>query len=244
MRAIASSRPVRRVLANPSSLLGAALVLALVVCAIAVILDDRIASRQVITNLLHDPYAAELREKLRPPGSGYVLGTDALGRDVLSRMIYASQTSFLVGFSAVALAVPIGVAIGMVAAYYGRTVDEILMRAMDVLLTLPTLLLALALVGILGRGLNNIIFAIALVNIPVFARIARGSALKVRQLDFVQAAQSIGEDDIGIIMREILPNSVTPVIIQASFSIALAIIFEATISFLGLGVSPPSTSWG
>lgn len=238
------SRVIRKLQQNSTSLMG------LIICAVVLVIglvgfvDKQFLHRSLISTILYDPYQANLPNKVAPPSLAHPMGTDQLGRDTLARILYATQTSVAVGLSSIILALPFGILIGVLAAYWGSITDEILMRIMDIFLTVPSMLLALALVGIMGRGLGNIILAIALVNIPIFARIVRGNALKVKQLDFIESAKAIGESSFMIIFNELLPNCLSPVIIQASFSIALAILWEAGISFLGVGVSPPETSWG
>ena len=244
MEANRGSRALRRVRSNSVALVGLVIVIFFLIIGLVGFVDKQFLNRSLITTMLYDPYRANLPNKLAPPSLTHPMGTDPLGRDTFSRILYATQTSLVVAVSAIALAVPIGVLVGVVSGYWGGFVDEGLMRVMDIFLTLPSMLLALALVGIVGRGLGNIALAIAVVNIPVFARIVRGSAVRVKQLDFIESARAIGESHFAVIFRELLPSCLTPVVIQASFSIALAILWEAGISFLGVGVSPPETSWG
>jgi peptide/nickel transport system permease protein len=209
-----------------------------------VTIDDRLLQRGIITSVLSDPYKTNLRTTLLSPSLAHPFGTDHLGRDTLARVLYATQTSIWVGLASVAFALPLGVLIGIWSAYIGGLFDEFAMRVMDVFLSLPAIILALGLVGILGRGVSNIVVGIAIINVPVFARLVRASALKVKQMEFIEAARATGDSNLAIVFSELLPNCLTPVIIQASFSVALAIIWEASISFLGLGVQPPTASWG
>jgi len=238
------SRPMRRLRADVASRAGIVIILLLSLLTLLVIIDEQFLHRRLMAQLLADPYEANLRSSLLPPSPAHPLGTDQLGRDVLARVIYATRTSITVGLLSIFYALPFGILFGLSAAYLGGVVDEILMRIMDIFLALPAIILALGLVGILGRGLGNIILGIAIVHVPVFARLMRGSALKVKQMDFVEAARATGESTFNILFSEMLPNCLTPVIIQASFSIAVAIVWESSISFLGLGVMPPVSSWG
>lgn len=192
----------------------------------------------------HDPNVQDYSSVLQPPSSLYPLGTDNLGRDVLSRIIYGSRVSLQVGLVAVGLATFAGVIVGLVAGYWRGAADEVLMRIMDALYSFPAVLLALAITAALGPGLGNAMIAIGIVYIPLFARLTRGQVLQVREFEFVTATRAIGATDLRIIGRHIFPNIVAPVIVQASLSVSLAIIVEASLSFLGLGVQPPTATWG
>lgn len=182
--------------------------------------------------------------RLSPPSADFILGTDELGRDVFSRVIIASRVSLQVGFISVGLAMAIGVPIGLIAGYYGKLTDSILMRAMDVLFSFPAILLAIAILAALGAGITNAMIAIGIVYTPIFARITRGSVLSVKESVFVTAARSLGATDARIIRTHILPNVLAPIIVQTSLSLAFAILAEAALSFLGLGVQPPDPAWG
>lgn len=238
------NRAMRRFLADSTSKLSIAIILVLLAIAILVEIDDRFFNREIITYLLGDPYRTNLRNTLLPPSFAHPFGTDHLGRDTLARVLYATRTSVTVGLASVGLALPFAVIIGVWSAYLGGLFDEVSMRVMDVFLALPAIVLALGLVGILGRGVSNVIIGIAIINVPIFARLIRGSALRVKQMEFIEAARATGESHARIIFYELLPNCLTATIIQASFGVALAIIWEASISFLGLGVQPPTASWG
>lgn len=178
------------------------------------------------------------------PCKDHFLGTDNFGRDILSRIIYGSRVSLTVGFIAVGIAVLVGGLLGAIAAFYGKKVDNLIMRAMDILLAIPGMLLALALASALGPGLRNMMIAIAIGNIPSYARIVRASVLSVRQTEFIEAAESIGASDVRIIFKHILPNSMAPIIVQATLGVASSILAAATLSFLGLGIQPPNPEWG
>jgi peptide/nickel transport system permease protein len=181
---------------------------------------------------------------LRPPSGDHWFGTDELGRDVLSRVLVATQASMRVAVVSVAFAVVVGVTVGIVAGYRGGWVDGVFMRAVDVMFAFPVLLLALAVVAILGPGTTTTILAIGIVYTPIFARVARASTLGVRVEPFVAVSRTIGTGDTYILARHILPNIAGPVIVQTSLSLAFAILSEAALSFLGLGIQPPEPSWG
>lgn len=178
------------------------------------------------------------------PSVDHLMGTDLTGRDVFSRVLAGARISLLVGLFAVALAMAIGVPIGSVAGYAGGWVDEILMRTTDVMISFPALVLALALVGALGPSLRNVIMVIGLVYSPQYARLIRGQVLSVKEEEYVEAAKNTGLGDLQILFKHVIPNSFAPVFVQATFHVATAIIFEASLSFLGLGVQPPTSTWG
>jgi len=211
---------------------GVAVVLALVLVAV---FADRLSP--------HDPNA-QIGRRLTPPGKPYVLGLDQLGRDVLSRLIFGARVSLGVSVTSVGLSLMAGVSLGLLAGYYSGVTDNLIMRVMDLMFTLPSFVLAIALAGILGPSLTNVIIAVAIVTTPTIARITRGPILAVREAEFVASARAIGGGDRRIMFRHVLPNVIAPIIVQATVSIADAILIEAGLSFLGLGVQPPDTSWG
>ncbi|MFL6134813.1 MAG: ABC transporter permease [Nocardioidaceae bacterium] len=186
----------------------------------------------------------DIGNMLQHPTATHLFGTDELGRDVFSRVIVAARVSLEVAVVSVGLALVVGVGIGLVAGYYRGWVDNALMRCMDVLFAFPVLLLAVAIVAVLGPGLLTAMVAIAVVYAPIFARVTRASVLSVREQVFVTAAVSIGTSDLRIMRRHVLPNITAPLIVQTSLSLAFAILSEAALSFLGLGVQPPAPSWG
>lgn len=192
----------------------------------------------------YDATATNLAIMLHEPSVAHPLGTDRYGRDILTRILVGARTSLFVAFVGVAIATGIGVPLGAVAGYYERFIGEGIMRVADMVFSFPALLLALALVAVLGQTTINVVIAIGLVYWPVFARITRGSVLSVKEEDFVQASRSIGETDARIIFAEILPNILAPIIVQATISLAVAVLVESALSFLGLGVPPPEPSWG
>lgn len=186
----------------------------------------------------------DIPNRLTGPSADHWFGTDELGRDVFSRVLVAARVSLQVGFIAVGFALVVGVPIGLVAGYYRGGIDSVLMRMMDVLFSFPAILLAIAILAVLGPGVGNAMIAIGLVYTPIFARITRGSVLVVSEEVYVRAARSLGAGDGRIILRHILPNVMAPIIVQTTLSLAFAILSEAALSFLGLGVQPPNPAWG
>jgi peptide/nickel transport system permease protein len=181
---------------------------------------------------------------LQPPSSAHWFGTDDLGRDVYSRVLVATTVSMQVAVVSVAFAFVVGVTLGIVSGYFGGPIDAVLMRIVDVMFAFPVILLALAIIAILGPGLATTMLAIGVVYTPIFARVARGSALAVRVEPFVQVSKTMGTSDAVILRKHVLPNITGPIIVQTSLSLAFAILSEASLSFLGLGVQPPQPSWG
>lgn len=191
----------------------------------------------------YDPNAQEY-EFLASPSAAHLLGTDDLGRDLFSRIIYGSRISLFVGVSTVLLALVIGVVMGLLAGYYGGWVDNLIMRYIDLQWAFPNFIIAVYLVAVFGTGLANVIVAITLAFLDDFARIVRGMVLSIREEDYIMAARSIGVSDGRILLRHILPNTTAPVIVQATVSVSYAILAEAGLSFLGLGVKPTTPTWG
>jgi peptide/nickel transport system permease protein len=192
----------------------------------------------------HDPNFQDYAAFLQPPSLTHPLGTDDLGRDVLSRIISGARVSLQVGVIAVGIALLAGVTIGLVAGYWGGRLDDVLMRMVDAVQAFPALILALSITAALGPGITNAMIAIGVVATPSFARLTRGQVLSVRERDFVVAAHVLGGSSGRIILRHIWPNVTGPIIVQATLLVATAIITEATLSFLGVGVVPPTPSWG
>lgn len=192
----------------------------------------------------YDPLFQDYENILAPPSPAHVMGTDDLGRDVFSRIVYSARVSMSVGLVAVGIALVIGIPIGLLAAYNGGWLDDTLMRAMDAISSFPALLLALGITVALRPGLINVMIAIAVVYIPAFARLARGEALSTREREFVTAARVLGARPSRLIARHIWPNVTAPIIVLASLRVATAIVTEASLSFLGAGVPPPTPSWG
>jgi len=192
----------------------------------------------------HDPLKQNLSNTLAPPGRTHVLGTDNVGRDILSRVIWGTRVSLLAGLVSVALAVVSGSLLGIVAGYCGGRVDGLVMRLMDAVLSFPPLVLALALGAMLGAGLVGVLLALGVVYTPTFARLMRGQVLAITARDYVDAARALGASGWRVAWRHVVPNAINPIIVQASLSVAFAILAEASLSFLGLGIQPPQASWG
>jgi len=191
-----------------------------------------------------DPGAIDIANRLQAPGLAYPLGTDDLGRDVLVRILYGARISLLVGFVAVGIATFIGILLGAMAGYYGRWVDALIMRFVDIMLCFPTFFLILAVIAFLKPSIWNIMIIIGLTSWMGVARLVRAEFLSLRVRDFVLAARAIGAKDARIIFRHILPNAISPVLVSATLGVAGAILTESALSFLGIGVQPPTPSWG
>jgi len=190
-----------------------------------------------------DPYAIS-GEFAAEPSDAHLLGTDQVGRDLLSRLIYASRVSLSVGVGTVAIYVVIGTVLGAMAGYFGKWVDMIIMRITDVFMSFPYLMVILVLVSIMGPDLYNIIIVLGLLGWPAIARIVRGSVLSIKEMDYIKAGIALGYSTPKIVFQHILPNCLAPILVNATFGIAQAIIMEASLSFLGMGVQPPTASWG
>ncbi|WP_391207036.1 ABC transporter permease [Psychrobacillus sp. L4] len=192
----------------------------------------------------YDPYEINLPDKLQSPSMAHWMGTDDKGRDILSRILYGSRLSLGVGFSSVFFGAFFGITLGLVAGYYGKWVDTIISRCLDVMLAFPGILLALAIISALGPSLINVTIAVGVFSIPLFARIVRGSTMEVKKLEYIDAIRTLGANDFIIIFRHIFPNILSPIIVQGSLRLATAILSAAGLSFLGLGAQPPSPEWG
>ncbi|MCS7056811.1 MAG: ABC transporter permease [Thermoflexales bacterium] len=226
-------RALHRAIRSPQFIIGVALVTLFVLTAVL---------GPVLSP--YSPTAQKMSLRLKPPSAAHVLGTDDFGRDVLSRILHGAMPSLQVSVLSVAGSLVIGVIIGLIAGYRGGWTDTLLMSLMDVLLAFPAVLLAIAILAVMGTALSNVILAIAIVNLPTFARLARGSTLATRELLYVEAARGLGVPPITIMWRHILPNIAAPLIVQTSLTIAAAILIEAALSYLGLGIQPPAPSWG
>ncbi len=192
----------------------------------------------------YSPTSRDYLALLQPPSWAHPLGTDYLGRDVLARILYGARISLVVGLVSVGLAVAAGVVIGMVAGYWGGIVDAVAMRAMDVLLAFPGILLAIGIMAALGPSLTNAMIAVGIVSIPVYARLVRGSVLAVRETEYVLAARAVGLSPWRILIRHVLPNALVPLFVQATLGIGTAVLDTAGLGFLGLGAQPPTPEWG
>jgi peptide/nickel transport system permease protein len=235
-----STKPVSRFRETMQALLANKLAVAgLIVLAILVLIG--IFGKSIAPYTLNE---IDIKNRLAGPSAAHWFGTDNLGRDTFSRVLIAARVSLQVGFIAVGFAVIVGVPIGLISGYYGRFVDAALMRAMDVLFSFPAILLAIAILAVAGPGIRNAMIAIGLVYTPIFARITRGSVLVVSNEVYIRAARSLGAGDRRIIFRHILPNVLAPIIVQTTLSLAFAILSEAALSYLGLGVQPPNPAWG
>lgn len=183
----------------------------------------------------------QLREA---PGKSFIMGTDNFGRDVFSRIVYGARVSIMVGLISVGIGASLGIVLGLAAGYFSGWLDNIIMRLMDILFAFPSILLALSIVSVLGPDLQNTIIAIGIVRIPIFTRTVRAEVLSVKSQEYITSARSIGIKDSRIIIRHIMPNIISPFLVQATLSLSSAILVEASLSFLGLGIQPPNPSWG
>lgn len=224
---------VGRLFRNKAAIVGLMILLVLVVCAV---FADLLAP--------YDYAAQDLKNRFVAPCFAHPFGTDNLGRDILSRIIYGSRISLTVGLASVSLAAMIGIFLGSIAGFYGGKSDNIIMRAMDVLLAIPSLLLAISIAATLGNGIPNLILAIGFGAAPTYARIVRASILSLKEQEFIEAARSVGASDFRIIFHHILPNCLAPIIVQMTLGVASAILSTASLSFIGLGIAPPTPEWG
>ena len=186
----------------------------------------------------------DLANNFQPPSRGHWFGTDEFGRDILSRILFGARVSLEVGVLVVSFAVTIGGLLGALAGYYGGLADEAIMRAMDVLLAVPSLLLAIAIAATLGGGLFNLMIAVGISSVPGYARLVRASTLTTKGMEYIEAAKAVGASDLRIILEHILPNCAAPVIVQATLGMAFAVLMAAALSFIGLGIQPPNPEWG
>ena len=233
--ALPAGRARRRLRAAGPLLLGIALLLSVALCAV---FADFL--------LPQGPNRMDLARHLAPPDvfGRHPLGTDALGRDVLARLIYGARISLLVGLTSVAISAPVGVAVGLVAGFAGGRLGDMLMRLADIQLAIPNILLTIAIVTVLGPGLSNVILSLSVAGWPTYARLVRGEVLVAIRQDYVEAARALGARPLRILVRHVLPNVLTPAIVFATFAVGDMIILEATLSFLGLGVPPRVVTWG
>jgi len=233
----------RRLRRNPVGMIGLAIVVILILTAIFA---------DVISPAIHDPLLGvvpsyefqDLRNRNEFPSREQPFGTDNFGRSIFDRIIHGSRISLLVGFIVVGISMVVGVFLGTLAGYYGKIIDNTIMRVMDILLAIPFILLAISIAAALGAGLVNVMIAIGIVNIPYFARQVRSSVLSVREQEFIEAARAVGTSDLRIMFRHILPNCMAPIIIRATMGMAGAILSAAALSFIGLGIEPPTPEWG
>ena len=225
---------IKRLLKNKAAVVGLIIVLLLLFTAIfAPVLAP------------YDPIKdGSLQNRLKAPSSEHLLGTDKLGRDILSRIIFGARISVEIGVISVGLALIVGTLMGLTAGYYGGFLDSLLMRIVDIILAFPSILLAIAITSVLGSSLNNAMIAVGIVMVPSFARVVRSTVLSLKEMEFVEAARAVGANDFTILFRHILPNSMAPIIVQGTMNIGTAILDAAGLSFLGLGAQPPTPEWG
>lgn len=222
-----------RLLANRLALIGGIIVLVLVIVAI---IGPWIAP--------HDPIEMTLAKQFMPPSREHWMGTDDFGRDILSRLIHGSRQSLMVGIVSISIGAVVGMAIGLVSGFFGGKIDMASQRVIDIMLAFPDLLLALAIVAVLGPSLVNVMIAVGIGSVPVYARLIRGQVLSLKEKEYVEAARASGARPLRIILTHILPNSLSPLIVLASLGIASAILTGAALSFIGMGAQPPSPEWG
>ena len=228
------NRAARQFLRNPLAMLGALTIIILVLAAIFAPWVTRF-----------DPLELDLTNPYQPPGSeGHLFGTDNFGRDIFSRLVYGSRISLLIGIVVVSIASVIGTVLGVIAGFYGGTVDNIIMRLVEIFYAFPFLILAIAVIALFGPSIFNVMWVLGLVSWPVYARVVRAQVLSLREADYVEAARAAGMGNWRIMFKHILPNSLTPVIVMATFGIPEAILASAALGFLGLGVQPPTPEWG
>ena len=223
----------KRILGHRLGMIGAIIIFANIVVAVAAPLLA-----------MHDPLKTNIAYQSEPASEKYIFGTDEYGRDIYSRVIYGSRISLFISLFSVMVATVFGVIIGALAGYFGGWVDNVIMRFMDAIMSFPAILLAISILAVLGPNLYNVVIALGFVYIPRFARIVRGSVLSLKEKEFVEASLALGNTDIYILFRHILPNCLAPLIVQATASLAYAILAESALSFLGLGAPPPAPSWG
>lgn len=192
----------------------------------------------------YDPYDQDLSKALQSPSSEHLLGTDSLGRDVLSRIIFGTRTSLIVGIFSVTLAATLGVILGLMAGYFGGLIDSAISRVVDALLAFPPIILALAIGAVIGAGMWTVIVALALGLAPSYARVMRGQVLSVKEQDFIKAAEVIGSNNRRIMFRHVFPNCISPIIVLITLNLGVAILAEAALSFLGVGITAPQAAWG
>lgn len=222
-----------RIIKSKTALIGVIIIVLLVLTAI---LAPVIAT--------HSPTDQDIVNRYQAPSSDHLLGTDELGRDIFSRIIYGTRISIQIGVIAVGISLAIGVLLGGIAGYYGRWIDQIVMRFIDIMMAFPSILMAIALVAVLGPSLQNAMIAVGIVGIPQFARIVRSAVLSIKENEYIEAAKSIGAKHGRILIQHVLPNCVAPIIVQATLGVGTAILDAAGLSFLGLGAQPPTPEWG
>ncbi len=226
---------LRRFFRNKPAVLGVALFAAMLLLAICA---------PLVADYEADAITMHMDQRLMPPCAEHIFGTDANGRDMFARIIYGGRIALCVGVASVSISLVAGLIIGSCAGYFGGAVDNVLMRIMDVFLAIPSLLMSITIVAVLGPNMINLLLAMSLSSIPRFSRIVRSSILSIRGQDYIEAARACGTKHARIIMRHVLPNAIGPIIVQASLNVATAVITVSSLSFIGLGISPPTPEWG
>ena len=191
-----------------------------------------------------DPVKRDVRSRLTAPGTEFIIGSDALGRDLLTRILYGGRMSLWIGFASVGLSLLIGVPLGLISGYSGGLIDTIIMRIMDLILAFPGIIFAIWLVSMLGPGVNQVILAIAFWSLPTYSRVIRGNVMTIKDTDYIQACRAMGGNYLTILFRHLVPNVIAPIIIMSSLNISSAILSGSSLSFLGLGAQPPTPEWG
>ncbi|MEL1135875.1 nickel transporter permease [Desulfitobacterium sp. THU1] len=225
---------------NKAAVVGLCIIIILVLIALVVWVSELLG----VQVLPYDPNYSDMSKSFTPPNSEHWFGTDQLGRDMFSRVLDGTKISLSVGVAAVSISLTIGVILGAIAGYRGGRTDTIIMRFMDMILAIPSILLAIAFMAALGKGIDKAVIAIGLVSIPEYARIVRGSILSIKESDYVHAAKVIGNKDSRIIFKHILPNIISLIVVRATLGISTAVLDTAALGFLGLGVQPPFAEWG
>lgn len=231
----------RRLKKNKLTLVAFGFLLLLTIISISTLVIDFVTDNQFYRD---NVISQDLQNMLHPPSLEHIFGLDEFGRNIFLRILWGTRYSLFMGMLSVAAAVAVGGLLGAISGYYGGILDHIIMRLMDILLSMPAILLAIAIVAALGSGLGNVLIAISISFVPNYARVVRAAIMTVREQEFVEAADAVGASDARIIYEHILPNALAPIIVQATLGVASAILFIAALSFLGLGIQPPTPEWG
>ncbi|MCG8513757.1 MAG: ABC transporter permease [Halanaerobiales bacterium] len=229
---------------NKLAIIGAIIVVLVIASALFTVVDQHFFKEKLITAVLYNPYQMDIFAKLQPPSLGHPFGTDQLGRDVLARIIYGAKISVQVGLMAVVLSGLIGTILGMLAGYFGGIFDDIMMRVVDILLAFPGIILAIAVAGFLEPSLINVIIALSVKSWVSYARLMRSKVMIIKGSEYIKAVHILGGSNYRILFKHLLPNAITPIIVQATMDLGAMMIAEAGLSFLGLGPQPPLPSWG
>jgi len=231
----------RRFKKNRLAVINTCFLLLLTLVSISTLVIDAVTSNQFF---VENVISMDLANRLHPPSAQFIFGLDEFGRSIFLRVLWGTRYSLFMGMLSVAAAAIVGGVLGAIAGFYGGKSDHIVMRAMDVLMAMPAILLAIVIVAALGHGLGNVLIAISISFVPNFARVVRAAVMTVREQEFVEAAQAVGASDFRVVLEHIIPNALAPIIVQITLGVASAITFIAALSFLGLGIQPPSPEWG